>query len=126
MNRTKEVLALYGLEVGEKFNVAGSYSNPHYFDGSLRLFNSTGETACYAVYRSILNGETGVEKLPFIPKDKDIFYYATHIGNIVSTYFDSSNPRDVALVVSGNCFGSEEEAEKNKEKVLAKIEEVFG
>lgn len=52
------------------------------------------------------------------PKDNEKFWYVAKSEDIYSGQYHSFSTADTLLFLTGNCFQSKEEAERNKEKVL--------
>lgn len=118
MNKMPEVAKMLGVELGEWFRV----------NGNDYCLTSNGLSNAYKIgspvaLNSLLTGACEVRKLPFRPKEDETYYYIQSDGNISSLY-NSFGCVDYAFFALGNCFRSKAEAKANKDKILAKFEEI--
>lgn len=71
MNKMKEVAQLLGVEIGEEFGVKGKAFNYHL--GNESLFDEQGNSYP-ALLVNLINGKTEIVKLPFKPKNGEIYW----------------------------------------------------
>ena len=64
-----------------------------------------------------------IEKKPWMPK-KDERYYCLDKHGHISWHCWSADEIDIALYAFGNCFPSEEKANRHKDKIIKKINEI--
>lgn len=118
MNKMPEVAKLLGVEMGEWFRVNGSdYCLTS--DGLIDAYKIGSPVAL----NSLLTGACEVRKLPFRPKLNEEYYFVWDNGDI-GYYTNNFSVADLSIIAFGNCFRSEAEAEANKDKILAKFEEI--
>lgn len=118
MNKMPEVAKLLGVEMGEWFRV---YGNDY-------CLTSNGIINAYKVrspvtLNSLLSGTNEVEKLPFRPKRGERYYFVCENGTVDWTG-GGFTTFDLTCIAFGNCFRSEAEAEANRDRILAKFEEI--
>ena len=71
----------------------------------------------------LLSGTNEVEELPFRPGEGERYYYVCDNGDI-SYYNNDFSVADLSIIALGNCFRTKAEAEANKDRILAKFEEI--
>lgn len=123
MNRFKEVAAMYGLELGEKFNARFKSGEEVAFcplkftdDG---LINCNGVTSPLLI--GLIKGDVTVEKLPWKPNIDERYYCVEESG--IFQYAWSNEIFDVMCFKFGNCFKTKEEAIKNEDRILKMLRE---
>ena len=120
MNYMPKVLEILGVEVGELFNIYGSAMNPHMFDEEFNLIDKEYYTKNERI-RTILNGTTTIEKLPWKPKEDDIYYFVTEGGYVNSSQF-FLRTFDYNNYNSGNYFETTEEiTDEIKQRILQEM-----
>lgn len=122
-NIMPEVAALLGVEIGEEFDVAvacGAVDYSPYKFTKEGVTDCDGDTQEYPLWK-LLTGEWKIIKKPWKPKDGDIFYYASPNGVIQSARYYDSNSFHYAMLYTGNCFRTEQEAEANREAITEKF-----
>lgn len=118
MNRMPEVAKLLGVELGEWFRVNGS----DYCLTGDGISNEYGVLSPIAL-NNLLTGACELKKHPFRPKLNEKYYYVCDNGD-VSYYNNDFSVADLSIIAFGNCFRSKAEAEANKDRILAKFEEI--
>ena len=110
-NKIKEIAGIFGLEVGEEFNIVysgGKYSeyNPYVFteDG---LVDKDGDLT--PIPTNLMRGEYTIEKLPFRPKDGERYYTFGLCLTVLSRHWTSCN-YDRERKLLGIVFKTEKEA----------------
>jgi len=120
MNYMPEVLKMLGVEVGEEFKVPGFATNPYYFDEKYKLINANGEIKNYDVIW-LINGKDEIEKLPWKPKDNELYYFVGPSGNVLPNTWCGKGA-DYYRFNSGNYFHAEEEITPEiKERILREM-----
>lgn len=119
----KEVAKLLGVELGEEFNILGSYYNPHVITEE-GVFNRDGDF-CISYLTRMLTGKFKIEKLPFKPKNGEEywFYSAIHKGTAYTTW--GSYTTDYLYYKVCNCFRTKEEAETKGKEIMETIMKEF-
>lgn len=109
-NKMKELAGIFGLELGEEFNIVhdGKYPeyNPYVFTGD-GLLNKDGE--CSPVLTLLLRGVYTVEKLPFRPKEGQLYYTFGYTLNVISIHWAGCK-YDMERKMLGIVFRTELEA----------------
>lgn len=119
-NHIPEVAKLLGVEIGEEFDIEGFCYNPYHFTDSGLIDREDDENNEALV--SLITGQYPIIKRPFIPKEEERYFYIDEDGDIRPSSNDL-DAFDFALIAFGNCFRTKEEAERNKEAILKKMEE---
>lgn len=123
MNKFKEVAALFGLELGEEFNVR--FENGVLVPYCLLKFNDDGLIDCngvttVALLIGLIKGDVTVEKLPWKPKLGEMYWYVFNKKE-VSTTRNSNEIFDSMCFKLGNYFKTKEEAEQNKDRISSML-----
>lgn len=130
MNLMPEILQKLGVEVGERFYIENNKKDYHFevfFNENYRLIDSDFGSLLISNYLvDLLKGDAKIIKKPWKPQNRERGYYVNPAGDIIQNAFFKNNGRDVALVVMGNCFETEEEAEAAKPEMLKKMKEAWG
>jgi hypothetical protein len=108
MNYMPKVLEMLGVEVGEKFDVKRWSYNPHQFDEDFDLVNKYGNCVSNTVIVELLKGTYEIEKLPWKPKDDEIYYFICTSGNVLPSTW-CGNGADYYRFNAGNYFRTAEE-----------------
>lgn len=120
MNYMPEVLKMLGVEVGEKFILKNKNFNPYHFSDDFILLDSTGGH-CNHHISYVLIGEVKVEKLPWKPKDNELYYFVGPSGNVLPNTWCGKGA-DYYRFNSGNYFHTEEEITPEiKERILREM-----
>lgn len=116
-NKMQEVAKMFGLELGEKFDLISSNNKelsrcPYRFQ-ERGIYDKDGYYMEGHVVSSLLNGNYKLVKKPWKPKTGDNYYYKDVDGSIYDTSFrEDYCIDDLIYYYVGNCFKTEEEAEK--------------
>ncbi len=118
MNYMPKVLEMLGVGVGEKFNIKDVLNNnPFSFNDEFRLVGNYGHEETILL-KLILNGEMEIEKLPWKPKEGDLYHCVLH-NNTVVFHIWSLKWYDYYCYNSGNCFRTAEEiTDEIKQRIL--------
>ena len=123
MNYMPEVLKMLGLEVGEKFNVERFVSSPFHFNENYDLVDKD-DYFINELIKLLLSKEVELEKLPYKPKNGDVYFIVKHEGTGID--------RDGCVWVgdyidyycynAGNCFKTAEEiTDEIKQRILSEM-----
>lgn len=127
-NLIPQIAQMLGVELGEEFKVKG-YDELTYkfasdglkltYDNDIEISNSTAKVAFVA----LLNGTDEIVKLPWKPKERDIFYsFGTIYGKwVVCSDMWAGTPCDYALLGKGWVYRTQEEAEAALPAVAAEM-----
>ena len=117
-NYMKEVASLLGVELDEEFRVVDKdcveLCNMPCRITVNGLIDKKGESRFHALSK-LLEGEYKIVKMPWKPKQKDIFYLVYPQDRDVTSMYWCDCLFDKLLYLSGNCFRTREEAEENIE-----------
>lgn len=130
MNLMPEILQKLGVEVGERFYIENNKKDYHFevfFNENYRLIDSDFGSLLISNYLvDLLKGDAKIIKKPWKPQNGEFGYYVDQDGSINPNNFNKTYITDYGLVVMGNCFKTEEEAEAAKPEMLAKMKEAWG
>ena len=123
MNHMKEVAKMLEVELGEHFKIIDE--NGLTMDMDFRL-TEEGLQYCdemYGVWLSsarlgnLLSGKCQIKKKPFTPKSMEMYYFIMASGAVDRTK-NTLSAFDLMAYALGNCFKTEAEAERKKEKIM--------
>jgi len=120
MNYMPKVLEMLGLEVEELFNIIGADCNPYLFDEEYNLLDAEYYIR-NGFIRGLIIGKYEIEKLPWKPKEGELYHCVLHNGTIV---FHIWNLKwyDYYCYNSGNCFRTREEiTDEIKQRILSEM-----
>ena len=127
-NLIPEIAKMLGVEIGEEFKVKGDDETTYSFtDDGLKLIYNGGigiaEISSDAAFIDLVNGKDEIVKLPWKPKERDIFYsFSTTYGKwVVRSNMWAGAPCDYALLDKGWVYRTKEEAEDALPKVAKEI-----
>lgn len=116
-NLIPEIVKMLGLQLGEEFKVEGYDELTYRFAGDgLKLTYDNNielsDIACKAAFAALLNGKDEIVKLPWKPKERDIFYsFSTTYGKwVVRSNMWAGAPCDYALLDKGWVYRTRAEA----------------
>lgn len=124
MNHMKEVAEMLGIELGEYFKIIDE--NGLTMDLDFRLTEEEGLQFYYKTYgiwvnsmrlRDLISGKCQIKKKPFTPKSMEMYCYISARGTVARTK-NIFSTFDFMAYALGNCFKTEAEAERNKEKIM--------
>lgn len=128
MNLIPMIREALGLEVNEEFNLKNDRNVV--FPDKFRFTDSTlqikeGERwfeASSMMFKLFFKGEYEVVKLPFRPKEGELYYLVGfYTGDVISTCYAKECQSDIVNVKGGNCYRTEEEAEKHVDEWMSKV-----
>lgn len=132
MNYYKKIAEMLGVELGEKFSVKDCKTNE--FNTSRYkitqeegiMYSMDGEKWCRsAILQSIINGSYSVVKLPWKPKEGELYwYYSKTLNQAISRNWDAKNYA-LCLWKCGNCFKTEKEANEKGEEIMKQIQKEY-
>ena len=109
-NKMKELAGIFGLEIGEEFNIVygEKYSeyNPYTFTEEGLIDKDGDETP---ILTSLLRGVYTIEKLPFKPKEGERYYTLGLALTVISRHWTGCN-YDMERKLLGIVFRTEKEA----------------
>ena len=127
-NLIPEIVKMLGLQLGEEFKVEGYDELTYRFAGDgLKLTYDNNielsDIACKAAFAALLNGKDETVKLPWKPKERDIFYsFSTTYGKwVVRSNMWAGAPCDYALLDKGWVYRTRAEAETALPAVAAEL-----
>ena len=127
-NLIPEIVKMLGLQLGEEFKVEGYDELTYRFAGDgLKLTYDNNielsDIACKAAFAALLNGKDEIVKLPWNPKERDIFYsFSTTYGKwVVRSNMWAGAPCDYALLDKGWVYRTRAEAETALPAVAAEL-----
>ena len=125
MNYMAEVAKIFGVELGERFNIVdnrsgdASKSNYYFSDFGLMVENEEYSAFESSVLVELLKGGYTIKRIPWKPKYQDNYWYVDIRGCICADEWSGNtipNMYDINLYKLGNCYHTREEAEANKDK----------
>lgn len=123
-NHWEEVAKMFGLELGEEFWVLDE-NGEKYHDRTF-TFSEDGflDSAKCDVggLSSILSRECTIKKIPWKPKDGEIFWFVAINGEVCNTEYSGTSSLNRLRYKSGNCFKTKKEAEQNADRIVAMLE----
>ena len=132
-NYMAEVAKILGLELEEKFKIEHCKETYKFTkDGLVFINDEYGKEWKEAplVQKALLIGRYEVEKLPWMPKEEQHYYYIAwrRIDNtgewkirVETTFFTEFSTLDNLRVAVGNFFRTKEEAEAQKYEVFKRL-----
>ena len=128
MNLIPVIPEAQGLQEHEEFNLINPQRSVisrafRFTSNSLQIHYPQGwEEAHDMTLRALLRGDLKVVKLPFKPKESEAYNYVNfYNGEIVQTIYVENCISDKTRVESGNCYRTEEEAEKHVDEWMSKV-----
>lgn len=127
MNYMKQVAEMFGVELGEEFEI--KFKSPSackatavFTEDKFRIINIDAYITIpyweYAILHSLLIGDCTIERKPWKPKNKEKYYSVIDDGAIdESIWFNDCF--DIIFYKFGNCYSTREEAEANRDKWAA-------
>ena len=115
MNHMEEVAKLFGVKMGERFMVG----DEKYYIAKEGLMDDGGGH-CPWTLTYLLTGENTIKKIPWKPKNGEIYFQACIKGRVVRCKW-FGDVCDLESYYVGNCFETEEEAEAHKREIIDKL-----
>ena len=117
--RIKVVREMFDLEEGEEFNIVGCEGNPYRFVKA-GLYDYKGNKSCGISIGFLIVGQYKVEKLPWKPKDRDLYWILdiTEEDGIYDLQYFNGSKRHERIIKHKETFKTEEDAieERNKQE----------
>lgn len=128
MNLIPTIREALGLEENEEFKIKDRkgltvYNKCRFTHKGMQV-NITGfwENSKNEIVGMLVKGQCEVVKLPFKPKEGELYYYVNlNIGEVMGNYYYSDMNHHVLIVNSGNCYRTKEEAEKHVDEWMSKV-----
>lgn len=129
-NLTPEIAKMLGVELGEEFKIKGHKGLTYKFDNNELMFtydkkSSNVSATAHATFLALLRGETEIIKLPWKPKNGDVYYtfVRTRIDCTctLTSYKWDGCVVDIALLKAGWVFRTRQEAEAALPAVSAEM-----
>lgn len=129
-NLIPEIAKMLGVELGEEFKIKGHKGLTYKFDNNELMFtydkkSSNVSTTAHATFLALLRGETEIIKLPWKPKNGDVYYtfVRTRIDCTctLTSYKWDGCVADIALLKAGWVFRTRQEAEAALPAVSAEM-----
>lgn len=128
MNLIPVIREALGLQENEEFNLINPNEGPfpehfRFTSNSLQIHYPQGwEEAHDMTLRALLRGDLKVAKLPFRPEEGELYYLVGfYTGDVISTCYAKECQSDIVNVKGGNCYRTEEEAEKHINEWMSKV-----
>ena len=128
MNLIPVIREALGLQENEEFNLKNDRNVV--FPDKFRFTDSTlqikeGERWVEAhsmMFKLLFKGEYEVAKLPFKPKEGELYYFISlDNGEAMGAFYCSGMSHHKLRVKSGNCYCTREEAEKHSDEWMSKV-----
>ena len=98
---------------------------PYYFKGNDIYDKNNCDVSYCGITHRLLTGKCTLKKIPFMPKYGERYYYFG-TGCAIYSRENTNYAYDISMIKCGWAFRTKEEAEANKERVLAEMKEVMG
>ena len=131
MNLIPVIREALGLKVNEEFQIlkndGTTYALNYRFADNNELQYFDSDKDCWKSSSSItlgriVYGKVSIKKLPFRPEEGEAYYYVGfYRGDVISTYYMKGCQSDIVNENSGNCYRTEEEAEKHINEWMSKV-----
>lgn len=127
MNLIPVIREALGLQENEEFNLINPNEGPfpehfRFTSNILQIHYPQGwEEAHGMILRELLRGDLKVVKLPFKPKEGELYYLVGFYGDVIGTRYTKWCQSDILNANSGNCYRTEEEAEKHINEWMSKV-----
>ena len=110
-NKMKELAMIFGLELGEEFNI--KYNNGAYVEFTPHRFTEEGlidkDGDGTHILSRLLQGDYTIEKLPFRPKEGQLYYTFGFTLNVIAIHWAECK-YDMERKLLGIVFRTEQEA----------------
>ena len=128
MNLIPVIREALGLEVNEEFHI--QFKAGYIGIGKYRItkncieeiFENGWVKTDECVLNYLIKGEYEAVKIPFKPKESERYHFVSlDSGKLVDTYYYSDMSDHKLRVESGNCYRTQEEAEKHLDDWMSKV-----
>lgn len=135
MNYLKQITEMLGIEIGERFILKeknwGKLTGEYYLQDDGLYCDWKDYNHQHHIKKSndiimkIITGEYVIEKKPWKPETGEVYCYIyTHDGDIHSSIWEG-DAFDIVVLLMGNCFRTEEEAEAAAPEIIAKMDRIL-
>lgn len=131
MNLIPVIREALGLKVNEEFQIlkndGTTYALNYRFadNNKLQWFDSDKDcwkSSSSITLEKIIYGQVAIKKLPFRPEEGELYYLVGfYTGDVISTCYAKECQSDIVNVKGGNCYRTEEEAEKHVDEWMSKV-----
>ena len=128
MNLIPVIREALGLQENEEFNLINANEVPfqerfRFASYTLQIHYPEGwEEANGMTLKALLRGDLKVVKLPWKPKESEVYYYVGfYDGDVISTSYIKGCRLDTVNENSSNCYRTREEAEKHIDEWMSKV-----
>lgn len=131
ISRMADVAKIFGIELNEEFKLKKHAEIYKFTEEGLVYYlgDNRGWRIALVTLNGLLRGEYEIEKLPWMPKEGENYYYVSWLeeGNEWKIRAESepeywpAYDGDVLRVDIGNCFRTREEAEAQKYEVFKRL-----
>lgn len=131
MNLIPVIREALGLKIEEEFQLVKSdgatYNSKYRFADNDKLQWFDPYTGCWNVsspimLEKIIYGQVTIKKLPFKPKEGEIYYYVGfYDGDVIGTSYTEWWRLNILNANSGNCYRTREEAKKHVDEWMSKV-----
>ena len=125
MNYMSEVAKMFGVELGEEFELKSPndscYTLAMFTDDGLKIIETNVSDQCFwkpYALEHLLKGTYTIKRKPWKPKLHEHYYFIDEEGYVYSETWDNQYP-DIIFYKLGNCYKTYEEAEANSAKWVA-------
>ena len=128
MNLIPVIREALGLQENEEFKIKDRkgltvYNKCRFTHKGMQV-NITGfwENSKNEIVGMLVKGQCEVVKLPFKPKEGELYHFVSlDNGDAIGTSYYSIIPHHKLRVESGNCYRTQEEAEKHSDEWMSKV-----
>ena len=128
-NLIPQIAKMLGVEIGEEFKVKGREYIFHFVDNGLIAYRTDGSALpyenCFAHFLWLINGEEEIVKIPWKPKEGDVFwsFYRSISSDkwLVISITWTNAVTDIARFKVGWCYRTEAEAKSALPVVATKL-----
>ena len=134
MNYMNQIAKMLGVELEEEFYLESIEYGCYFLDdrskkatfklslsGMMTNYHNDEWKSADECLVSLLEGAYTIVKKPWKPEDKEIMYYIGLNRSINQTWFNAKGGFTLLTYSLGNCFRTEEEAEKHVDEWMSKI-----
>ena len=124
MNYMEQVAHMLGVELGERFKVSGMDGRFWIDEIGLCMEDDKGDYDLNAVMMALLTGRSKIERLPWVPKCNEYYWFVDPYGEVLEDAFIDDDIGSLLTVKSGRIYRTEEEAKAHKEEDKAFWDEI--
>lgn len=131
MNLIPMIRETLGLEIEEEFQLVKSdgetYNSKYRFADNDKLqwlgpYTGYWNVSSPTMLEKIIYGQVAIKKLPFKPKEGELYYFISlDNGDAMGAFYCSGMSHHKLRVKSGNCYCTREEAEKHSDEWMSKV-----